>query len=415
MPKLSDTKIRAAKPRPKPYKLFDTDGLFLAISPKGGRWWRQRYRWAGKEQLLSLGTYPEVGLAEAREKGLAIRKQVANGIDPSADRKAQKAALVDAKANTLKAVALAWHAKFKPQWSAHHASRILQRLEDNVFPWLGSKPIRDVTSADVLECIDRMAKRGAYDTARRVLQIVKKIFKWAISRGLVATSPAAHIEPRDELPSIDVTHRAAIKDPKQLGALMRAIDGYQGGFVVKCALKLLALTFVRPGELRHAQWSEFHLDGKEPTWRIPGPRMKMGGEDHIVPLSRQAVIVLRELQPLTGADGKGLVFPGSRNASRPLSENTLNAALRALGFTQDQHTAHGFRGTASTLLNQQQWNKDAIERQLAHMPRDKVRASYNSADHLPLRRKMMQEWAKYLDELRADDGKVVNIGRGKVA
>lgn len=415
MPKLSDTKIRAAKPRQKPYKLFDTDGLFLAISPKGGRWWRQRYRWAGKEQLLSLGTYPEVGLAEAREKGLAIRKQVANGIDPSADRKAQKAALVDAKANTLKAVALAWHAKFKPQWSAHHAGRILQRLEDNVFPWLGSKPIRDVTSADVLECIDRMAKRGAYDTARRVLQIVKKIFKWAISRGLIATSPAAHIEPRDELPSIDVTHRAAIKDPKQLGALMRAIDSYQGGFVVKCALKVLAMTFVRPGELRHAEWPEFHLDGKEPTWRIPAARMKMGGEDHIVPLAKQAVAVLREIQPLTGADGTGLVFPGARNASRPLSENTLNAALRTLGFTQEQHTAHGFRGTASTLLNQQQWNKDAIERQLAHMPRDKVRASYNSADHLPLRRKMMQHWANYLDELRADDGRVVNIGRGKAA
>lgn len=415
MPKLSDTKIRAAKPRERAYKVFDTDGLFLVVQPSGARWWRQRYRYAGKEQLLSLGVYPNVGLAAAREKGAAVRKQVANGTDPSADRKAQRAALLDAKANTFKAVALSWHAKFKPQWSAPHAARILQRLEDNLFPWIGAKPIREVTSADVLQCIDRMAKRGAFDTARRVLQIAKKIFKWAIGRGLIAASPAAHIEPRDELPSINVAHRAAIKDPKQFGALLRAIDGYQGGFVVKCALKALALTFVRPGELRHAQWPEFHLDGKEPTWRIPGERMKMGGEDHIVPLSTQAVAVLREIQPLTGADGKGFVFPGTRNASRPLSENTLNSALRTMGFTQEQHSSHGFRGTASTLLNQQQWNKDAIELQLAHMPRDKIRASYNSADHLPLRRKMMQAWADHLDQLRQNDKKVIGIGRGKAA
>ncbi|HEY0682972.1 MAG TPA: integrase arm-type DNA-binding domain-containing protein [Steroidobacter sp.] len=401
MPRLTDIKIRSSKPRAKPFKLYDTDGLFLIVNPNGSKWWRQRYRFAGREQLLSLGVYDAITLAEARDRSAEVRKLVAKGVDPSAHRKAKTAALIDAKANTLKTVTIAWHEKFKPQWSAHHAHRVLQRLEDNVFPWLGAKALRDVTSADILACVDRMAKRGAYDTARRVLQILKKVFKWAIGRGLIAASPAAHIEPREQLPSIDIRHRAAITDPTQLGALMRAIDSYQGGLVVKCALQLIALTFVRPGELRRAEWPEFQLDGKEPMWRIPAARMKMGGEDHIVPLSSQAIAVLREIQPLTGADGRGYVFPGTRNAARPLSENTLNVALRAMGFTQQQHCSHGFRGTASTLLNEQQWNKDAIELQLAHMPRDKVRASYNGAAHLPLRREMMQAWADYLDALKA--------------
>lgn len=413
MPRLSDTKIRSSKPRAKPFKLYDADGLFLIVNPNGSKWWRQRYRFAGREQLLSLGVYDAITLADARDRSDEIRKLVAKGVDPSAHRKAQTAALIDAKANTLKAVAIAWHDKFKPQWSEHHAHRVLQRLDDNVFPWLGAKALRDVTSADILACVDRMAKRGAYDTARRVLQILKKVFKWAIGRGLIAASPAAHIEPREQLPSIDVRHRAAITDPKLLGSLMRAIDGYQGGLVVKCALQLIALTFVRPGELRHAEWSEFSLDGDEPTWRIPAAKMKMGGEDHIVPLARQAVSILREIQPLTGADGRGYLFPSIRNASRPISENTVNIALRAMGFTQQQHCSHGFRGTASTLLNEQQWNKDAIELQLAHMPRDKVRASYNGAAHLPLRRKMMQSWANYLDGLKAESSNVVPIKRAK--
>jgi integrase len=375
-------------------------GCSSIINPNSSKWWRQRYRYAGREQLLSLGVYDEVGLSDAREKASEVRRLLAKGIDPSAERKARKAELIDAKANTFKAVALAWHSKFKPQWSDHHAHRVLQRIEDNVFPWIGDKPIREVTPADLLAIIDRMAKRSAYDTARRVLQITKKIFKWAIGRGLVGASPAAHIEPRDELPSISVKHRAAIKDPAQFGALLRAIDNYQGGFVVMCALRLLALTFVRPGELRRAEWIEFTLDGKEPTWRIPASKMKMRGEDHIVPLSLQAVAVLHEIQRLTGGDGKGFVFPGTRNSSRPLSENTLNVALRAMGFTQEQHCSHGFRGTASTMLNEQQWNKDAIELQLAHVERDETRESYNAATHLPLRRTMMQAWADHLDHLR---------------
>ncbi len=400
MTRLSDTKIRAAKARVRPYKLFDTDGLFLLITPTGRKWWRQRYRFAGKERLRGLGTYPEVGLAEAREESLAIRKQLAKGLDPALQRKEEMAEERRAQLNTLKAVALEWHTAFQRQWSVGHASRVLQRLEDNVFPWIGDIPIRDVTGEDVLVCMDRMVNRGAIDTARRVLQILKKVFKWAIGRRLVEHTPIAHIEPKDHLPSVSVQHRAAVRDPQLLGVLLESIDAYQGGFVVACALKLLALTFVRPGELRRAQWPEFLLEGEKPTWRIPAERMKMGGADHLVPLSRQVVQVLQLLQPLTGADGKGYVLPSVRNASRPMSENTFNAALRAMGFTQQQHTAHGFRGTASTLLNEQQWNKDAIELQLSHMPRDKTRASYNSADHLMLRRQMMQSWADYLDELR---------------
>lgn len=420
MPKLSDTAIRAAKPKPKvkpkPYKMYDQDGLYLLVAPTGAKAWRQRYRFAGKEKLLSLGTYPAVRLAEAREQSREIRKQVKAGIDPSAKRKERRAAQMNAQATTFKAVSLAWHAKFKAKWSEGHAERILQRLTDNVFPWIGDKPIRDVTTADVLECLDRLAKRGKNETARRVLQIVKKVFGWAVSRGgILPASPVAHVQPRDELPSADIKHLASIKDPQEFGALLRAIDGYSGGFVVKCALQFIALTFVRPGELRRAEWPEFDLDGKEPTWRIPGRKMKIKDQDHLVPLSRQAIAVLHELKPLTGDDDRGYVFPGLRNPSRPLSANTLNAALRTLGFTQAQHCAHGFRGTASTMLNELQWNRDAIERQLAHMERDKIRAAYNAAAFLPVRRKMMQAWADHCDMLRAGGNKVVDIGRDRVA
>jgi hypothetical protein len=218
--KLSDTKIRAARPRVRPYKLFDTDGLFLLITPTGRRWWRQRYRFAGKERLRGLGTYPEIGLAEAREESLAIRKLLAKGLDPALQRKEEVAEERRAQLNTLKAVALEWHTVFQRQWSAAHASRVLQRLDDNVFPWIGDIPIRDVTGEDVLVCLDRMTNRGAIDTARRVLQILKKIFNWAIGRRLVAHSPIAHVEPRDHLPSVSVKHRAAVRDPQVLGTLL---------------------------------------------------------------------------------------------------------------------------------------------------------------------------------------------------
>lgn len=409
MPKLSDTTIRAARPREKPYKLFDMDGLYLVVTPKGGRWWRQRYRYAGKEQLLSLGTYPDVGLADARSKGATIRKQARSGDDPSAKRMEAKVALRTAAANTFKAIALEWIEKhLKPQGlSADHIERTRRRFEVHFFPWLGRKSIAEVTDDDILGCLGRITDRNLIDTAHRARAQSDQLLQYAKGKKLVKHNPVAELKARGVLPPVRVTHHAAITDPAKVGPLLRAIDAYDGSFVVRCALRIAPLLFVRPGELRHACWEEFQLDGKEPQWRIPAAKMKMG-EQHIVPLSRQAITILRELEPLTGADGTGYVFPSIRNAARPMSEATMNVALRALGYTKEQQTPHGFRSIASTLLNELGWKPDAIERQLAHGERDKVRDAYNFAEHLPLRRKMMQSWADHLDGLRSG-GKVVAI------
>ena len=412
MPKLSDTKIRAAKPRLRPYKLFDQDGLYVLVTPAGGRWWRQRYRWGGKEKLLSLGVYPEIELATARERSAEIRKQVANGIDPGAVRIERKVAQAAAGETTFKAITLEWIANMLKArgLSPDHIERTTRRFEVHLFPWIGHKAIASVTDDDVLACIRRIEGAKLIDTAHRALSQCDAMFRYAKARKHIKHNPIADIERGDTLPTIDVKHHAAIIEPAKVGALMRALDAYDGSFVVRSALKLAPLLFVRPGELRHAEWSEFNLDSKEPEWRIPAPKMKMR-EQHIVPLSRQAVAILRELQPMTGSDGRGYVFPSNRNASRPMSENTLNVALRACGYAKDQQTAHGFRTTASTLLNEQGWNKDAIERQLAHGERDKVRAAYNAAEYLHERRKMMQAYADYLDALKA--GKVIAIGDAK--
>jgi integrase len=408
MPKLSDTSIRAVKPREKPYKLFDTEGLFLIVHPKGGRWWRQRYRWGGKEQLLSLGTYPEITLAKAREKGAAVRAQVANGVNPSDQRQQEKVARAEATEHTFKVVALDWLEKTSAArgWTADHAGRCRRRLEVHLLPWLARKHIRDVSDDDLLRCLHRMQDRNLTDTARRALAELDEIFRFARLRRYIPHNPVADL--RGSIVAPKIRHHAAIKDPAQLGALLRALDVYHGAFPVRQALRLQALVFARPGELQNAKWQEFDLEGAE--WRIPSERMKMR-ELHIVPLARQAVAILRELHALTGPDG--YVFPQARNASRPISNNTLNVALRACGYTKEQHTAHGFRSTASTLLNELGWNPDAIERQLAHGPRDKVRAAYNSAQHLPERRKMMQAWANHLDGLRSG-AKVLRL-RGKTA
>jgi integrase len=401
LPKLSDTKIRAAKPRQKPFKMFDTDGLYLVITPAGGRWWRQRYRWGGKEKLLSLGVYPEIALATARDRSEEIRKQVANGIDPGVVRTEQKIAKATAGETTFKAITLEWVENMVKAkgLSADHIERTQRRFEVHFFPWLGHKPIAEVTDDDILTCIRRMEGAKLIDTAHRALSQSEAMFRYAKKRKYVTHNPVAELVGGDTLPAVKVKHHAAIVEPAKVGALMRALDAYDGSFVVRCALRITALLFVRPGELRHAEWSEFDLDQAE--WRIPGSKMKMR-EQHIVPLSRQAVAILRDLEPVTGADGTGFVFPSNRNSARPMSENTINVALRACGYTKDQQSAHGFRTTASTLLNEQGFNRDAIERQLAHGERNKVRAAYNAAEYLPERRKMMQAWADYLDGLRAN-------------
>jgi integrase len=406
MPKLSDTKIRAAKPGAKPFKLFDQDGLYLLVQPNGSRGWRVRWKQGGKEKLLALGVYPDISLLTARERRDEIRRQIANGIDPSAARKAHRISKIDSTTNTFEAVARAWHKDaarataddaHRP-WTTKHAALTMTRLE-MVLPVIGKKALRDVTASDVRGIVMKIKETGKIETARRVFAIIKSVVTWGIEHERIESSPVLALQAHRLLGKQHEKHFAAIVDPKQFGALLRAIDGYPASCVVRQALRLLSLTFVRSSELRTAEWREFDLAASEPTWRIPAPKMKMRRE-HIVPLSRQSVAILKELQQLTFHDGTGLVFPGVRNASRPLSENTLNGALRMLGFDKDTMTAHGFRRSASTLLNEQGVNRDAIERQLAHAEQDDVRRAYNAAEYLPIRREMMQAWADYLDDLK---------------
>ncbi|MGA9854494.1 MAG: integrase arm-type DNA-binding domain-containing protein [Gammaproteobacteria bacterium] len=386
---LSDTKIRNSKPREKPYKLFDGQGLYLLIKSKSQRWWRFKYQSDGKEKLLSLGIYPDVSLKQAREKRDELRRNVAAGIDPSLQRRAMQ----QADASSFEGVAREWHAKRLHTWTQEHAARILRRLEKDIFPWVGTRPIAELIAPEVLAVLRRIESRSVLDTAHRALQNCSAVFRYAVATGRASRDPCADL--RGALPPTRGKHHAAITEPQAVGELLRAIEGYQGSLITKCALQLSALVFVRPGELRRAEWSEIDFTTSE--WRIPAGKMKARAL-HIVPLSQQAVATLRELQPLTGS-GR-YVFPSVRTADRPMSENTITGALRRLGYTKHDMTAHGFRSLASTLLNEQGWSRDAIERQLAHAERDATRAAYNRAEYLTERRKMMQSWAEYLDGLR---------------
>ena len=389
---LSDTAIRNAKPAGRPIKLFDQRGLFLLISPAGGKWWRFRYRFGGKHKTLSMGVYPDVSLRDARERRDAARKLLANDVDPGEQRKAVKAAKTERAGNSFEVIGREWFAKYSPNWAAGHSDKIIRRLERDIFPWLGGRPIAELTAPELLATLRRIESRGAIETAHRAQQNCSQVFRYAVATGRAERDPTADL--RGALTPVKERHHASITDPKRVGELMRAIDGYRGSFITKSALRLAPLVFVRPGELRKAEWVEFDLDGAE--WRIPAARMK-AREQHIVPLSKQAVAILQELHALTG--DKQHVFPGVRANGRAMSENTVNAALRRLGYAKDEMTGHGFRSMASTLLNEQGWHRDAIERQLAHAERNNVRAAYNFAEHLPERRKMMQAWADYLDKL----------------
>ncbi len=399
---LTPSGVRNAKPQATAYKLADGRGMYLLVKPNGSKWWRLDYRRPGtkKRNTLSLGTYPDVSLKQARERREEARRQIAEGIDPGDLRKAEALS----GAETFEAIAREWHAKHVPTWSKAHAERLMGRLEKDVFPWIGRKPIGGLAAPDVLAVLRRIDARGARDTAHRVHQHCGQVFRYAVATGRASHDPTPAL--RGAIPPTRAKHHASITDPDRIGELLRALDGYQGSPITRAALQLAPLVFVRPGELRRAEWPEVDLDKAE--WRIPGEKMKMGSP-HIVPLSTQAVAVLRDLAPLTGT-GRYL-FPGLRTRSRPMSENTVNAALRRLGFDRDTMTGHGFRSMASTLLNEQGWHRDAIERQLAHAERDAVRAAYNYAEHLPERRKMMQAWADYLDSLRDVPGKVVPIHR----
>ncbi len=403
---LTDARVKAASPREKAYRLWDANGLYLEVSPAGGRLWRFKYRAAGKEKRLALGIYPEVGLKEAREKRDDARRLKRDHLDPAnvrRDAKAAKVADEQAAGATFQVIAEEWVEKNRPRWSAGTAGTVHDRLADNVYPWLGDKPITAIESPVLLATIRRIEERGAPEVARRVLQCCGQIFTYAIATARASRNPATDL--RGAIPPPPKGHHASITDPKAIGGLLRAIDGYKGSHIVRCALRLAPLTFVRPGELRRAEWAEFDVDNAE--WRIPPEKMKARAV-HIVPLSTQSLAILEELRPLTGRDR--YLFPSVRTVARPMSENTVTSALRRLGYTGEEMTGHGFRSMASTLLNEQGWNRDAIERQLAHGERDKVRGAYNYAQFLPERRKMMQKWAAYLDGLRSG-AKVVNIGK----
>lgn len=392
MPTLTETQIRAAKSAEKPYKLFDERGLFMLVTPAGGRLWRFRYRHGGVEKLLALGAYPDVPLKRARERRDDARRLLAEGVDPSVKRRAEK----NAAGNTFEAIAREWLALQEPRLGAGTHAREVSQLERFIFPELGARPIAQITPPEVLGALRRVEARGIHDTAHRTRSACSRIFRFAVATG--RTDRDVTVDLRGALAPVQRRHLAAIIDPTRIGELLRAIDGYVGQATTHAALKLAPLVFVRPGELRAAEWKEFSLDASEPEWRIPGERMKMG-EPHIVPLSRQAVDVVRSIQPVTG--GGQYLFPSLNTPLRSISENTINAALRRLGYSSEDMTGHGFRSMASTCLNEQGWHPDLIELQLAHAERNKIRAAYNRASRLSERRKMMQAWADCLDALRS--------------
>jgi len=389
---LTDTAIRNSKPQNKQYKMTDEKGMYLLVN-KAGKYFRLDYRFAGKRKTLALGVYPDVKLVEAREKRNEARKMIANGIDPSQARKVKKSIQIEQSENGFEAIAREWHAKYSSIWADSHAKKIIRRFELYIFPRLGTRPIAEITPPELLAVLRRVESKGILETAHRAQQNCGQVFRYAIATGRAERDPSADL--RGALAPVKHGRMATITDPKKIGELLRAIDGYEGIPVTKCALKLAPLVFVRPGELRHAEWSEIDLDKVE--WRIPAEKMKMK-DPHIVPLSTQALEILNEIQPIT-SQGR-YVFPSVRTNSRPMSENTILAALRRMGYTKEEMSGHGFRAMASTVLHEQGWPSDIIERQLAHAERNSIKAAYNHAQHLPERRRMMQAWADYLDRLK---------------
>jgi len=395
---LTDIQVRTAKPKEKDYKLTDGSGLYLFVAASGGKRWRFKYRFGGKEKLLSFGTYPDISLQEARNKRHEARNMVANGIDPGAERKALKERAERTKTieNSFEIVAREWHGKFSGQWSSGHADTIMARLTRDVFPWLGAKPVSEVKPVDILAVLRRVEGRGALETAHRIRTICGQVLRYAVATGRAERDSAADL--RGALPPVREKHHAALTDPNEVADLLRAIDGFKGTFHVKCALKLSPMLFVRPGELRQMEWAEIDFEAEQ--WNIPAEKMKMKTA-HIVPLSRQAVAILKELHPLTGY-GR-YVFPCHRSPLRPMTNNAINAALRRMGYTSDDQTGHGFRAMARTILDEVlQIRPDFIEHQLAHAVRDPLGRAYNRTAHLAERKKMMQTWADYLDGLKIE-------------
>ena len=390
---LSDAKVRNAKARKTPYKLSDDRGLYLLIAPAGGKWWRINYRFGGKQKTLSMGVYPDVTLGNARERRDEARRLIANGIDPGEHRKVTRAAKEQSSADSFEAVAREWFAKYSPRWATSHSDKIIKRLENDVFPWVGGKPISEISPPEVLKVLHRIEGRGAMDTAHRALQNCGQVFRYGVATGRVLSDPCRDL--RGALRPLKHEHFAAITEPTAVAALLRAIDGFQGTFVVQSALRLAPMFFVRPGELRKAEWAEFNLEKAE--WRYLVTKTKT---EHLVPLASQAVAILRDLHALTGQ--RRYVFPG-RDPQKPMSDAALNAALRRMGYdTKTEITGHGFRAMARTILHQDLgFAPEVIEHQLAHRVPGSLGAAYNRTKFIKERRVMMQRWATYLDKLKA--------------
>lgn len=388
--KLTDTAIKKARAREKAYSMSDGEGLFLRIAPSGGKLWRWKYRYEGKEKLMSFGGYPDVSLAEARERHREARKLLASGIDPMAQRKALKTAERLSSGNSFASIADLWLKHWQCGKSPRHALQVERRLHADILPRLGTRPIADIKAPEVVGMAKAIQGRGARDIAKRALETTGQIFGYAIAHGYAEHNPAKQFKPSAVLQSAPKTNYARI-DAKELPALLKRIEVYQGAPVTRLAIKLIALTFVRTTELIEAKWSEFDLEAGR--WDIPAARMKMR-TPHIVPLAKQALEVLGMLHEVTG-QGE-LLFPGDRNARKPMSNNTILKALERMGY-KHRMTGHGFRGLASTVLHEQGWPHEHIELQLAHAPRNAVSAAYNHATYLEPRAKMMQEWADYLE------------------
>lgn len=403
--KLSDLAAKNAVSKDKPYKLSDGGGLYLEVMPGGSKYWRLKYRFGGKEKRLALGVYPAVALKAARKVARDARNLLANGTDPGEVKRQDKLARAVGAGNSFRAVALEWYEKQKPHWSESHIKRTGWLFDNNLFPWLGHRPIAVITPPELLATLRRTESKGTIETAHRAKQVAGQVFRYAVATGRAERDPTPDL--KGALANPEESHHAALTDPKAVGKLLVAIDGFQGTPSVKVALQLSPLLFCRPGELRHMEWSE--IDWEQARWEISAAKMKMR-QPHIVPLCKQAIAMLREIEPITGR-GK-YVFPSARGASRPLSENGVRTALRTLGYSNDEMTPHGFRAMARTILDEVLgYRVDWIEHQLAHTVKDANGRAYNRTAHLEGRRAMMQGWADFLDSLRlqASNNNVVPI------
>ena len=390
--KLTDPALRNAKPKERTYKLSDGLGLYLEVSPAGGKYWRMKYRYGGKEKRLAIGVYPEVSLKAARAKRDEARTMLANGADPSEVKQAQKAAQSEQASNSFEMVAREWYAKEHRQWSQTHADRVLRGLEKDLFPRIGKRPANDITPPQLLAALRKIEARGAIETAHRVKQVAGQVFRYAVATGRAERDPSADL--KGALATPTGKHLAAITEPAAAGRLMLAIDDYKGSPIVRNAMKLAPLTFTRPAELRQAKWADIDLETAE--WRYTVTKTNT---PHIVPLSKQAVEILTDQYQLTGHFE--YVFPNARSPKRPMSDNAIRLAMRTMGIPKEEMSAHGFRAMARTLLDEVLgYRVDWIEHQLAHAVKDPNGRAYNRTAHLEGRRQMMQGWADYLDALR---------------